>query len=109
MLQAEGRFRHPSVTLHFVWLQNWKIVRLRLKNHSAEIELPFGTGLFTAFCHERKLKDGLSVLHSITYYMTSIWHADLKDEGSFLKNLGRGSMRGVEASRLMAYGGNECS
>ena len=33
----------------------------------------------------------------------------LKDEGSFLKNLGRGSMRGVEASRLMAYGGNECS
>ena len=47
-----------------------KIVRLRLKNHSAEIELPFGTGLFTAFCHERKLKDGLPILHPITNYTT---------------------------------------
>ena len=52
-----------------------KIVRLRLKNHSAEIEFSFGTGLFTAFCHERKLKDGFSVLHSITCYMISSWHA----------------------------------
>ena len=48
---------------------------MRLKNHSAEIEFSFGTGLFTAFCHERKLKDGFSVLHSITCYMISSWHA----------------------------------
>jgi hypothetical protein len=52
-----------------------KNVRLRLKNRSAEIEFPFGTGLFTVFCSERKLKDGLSVFHLIILYMSGCWHA----------------------------------
>lgn len=48
---------------------------MRLKNRSAEIEFPFGTGLFTVFCSERKLKDGLSVFHLIILYMSGCWHA----------------------------------
>ena len=74
MLQAEdvSGILQPGFISFGAELKN---VRLRLKNHSAEIELPFGTGLFTAFCHERKLKDGLSVLHSITCYLIGGWHA----------------------------------
>ena len=66
----------------------WKIVWRRTQNHSAEIEFSFGTGLFTAFCHERKLKDGFSVLHSITCYMISSWHAAWKMKALFWKTLG---------------------
>ena len=108
MLQAEGRFRHPSARLHFVWR--------RTEKRSPEIEKSFGWDWIFVWYRtfyrflQWKETERWPFCPSFHNMLFDRWLAcRLKDEGSFLKNLGRGSMRGVEASRLMAYGGNECS
>ena len=80
MLQAEGCFRYPSATLHFVLR--------RTENRLAEIEKSFGWELFIAFRNERKLKDTLSIFHLVTCYMIVFYRITWKMKHLFPKFLG---------------------
>ena len=84
-LQAERCSQHPSAMLHFVLR--------RTINRSTENDLSFGWELFTAFRNERKLKDGLLILHSVIHYMKAIYHTSWKMKGVFGKTLVRREWR----------------
>ena len=52
-----------------------KISRLRMKNRLAEIGISFGAKRLTALSHERKLKDGLSIVQTVIYYTIDVYHS----------------------------------
>ena len=96
MLQTEGCFRHPSAKPHFV--------RHRTENRSAEIRFSFSAEWFficlmmnIRFLQWKETERWPPYSSSHNKLYDKALTCRLKDEGSFLKNLGRESMRDVEA------------
>ena len=69
----------------FCW--EWFFILLRMIYQSAENDLSFGAELFMGLYNERKLKDGLPILHPITNYTTNSWRIVWKMKALFAKFL----------------------